>query len=266
MREAAFKVGESSVEIGAHYFQKVLDLKPHLRSHQLEKLGLRYFFPQGDNRDLKRRVELGAPEYSNVPSFQLDRGRFENMLLQLVRSSGAEVLDGCSVKAIALDGAGHSVTILCAPAGFRLIDLIRKYDKQSGGQLGGKLNGDLADRKQDEWLLLFVAGMWFQDLWTYNFRRTEMCIIPYATQMGEISICAYNTGVGWRQIVENMHYNASVADWYKANGKHAVYANPKKAVLLPTGSNFLTLKIPRNGQLVDWTPAPKAAEPAVVIN
>ncbi len=61
VREAAFKVGESSVEIGAHYFQKVLDLDSHLRSAQLEKLGLRYFFPHADNRDLKRRVELGAP-------------------------------------------------------------------------------------------------------------------------------------------------------------------------------------------------------------
>ena len=57
--------------------------------------------------------------------------------------------------------------------------------------------------------MLFVAGMWFQDLWTYDFRRTEMCIIPYGTQMGEISFCAYNTGVGWRHIVEKMHQNAS---------------------------------------------------------
>ena len=56
--------------------------------------------------------------------------------------------------------------------------------------------------------------MWFQDLWTYDFRRTEMCIIPYATQMGEISFCAYNTGVGWRHIVENMHQTATVAEWY----------------------------------------------------
>ena len=146
---------------------------------------------------------------------------------------------------------------LSAPKGFRLIDLIKKYDKQSGGQLGGKLNGDLTDRRRDEWLLMFVAGMWFQDLWTYDFRRTEMCIIPYATQMGEISFCAYNTGVGWRQIVENMHYNASVAEWYREHGKHAVYANAKKAVPLPPGSKLLTLKIPRNGQLVDWTPSPK---------
>ncbi len=79
---------------------------------------------------------------------------------------------------------------------------------------------------------MFVAGMWFQDLWTYDFRRTEMCIIPYATQMGEISFCAYNTGVGWRQIVENMYQNATVADWYRDHGKHAVYANPKKSVPL----------------------------------
>ena len=42
-----------------------------------------------------------------MPSFQLDRGRFENMLLQLARSSGTDVLDGCSVRAIELGKATH---------------------------------------------------------------------------------------------------------------------------------------------------------------
>jgi uncharacterized radical SAM superfamily Fe-S cluster-containing enzyme len=146
-----------------------------------------------------------------------------------------------------------------APKGFRLIDMIRKFDKQSGGQLGGSLGArDNVDRKQDEWLLMFVAGMWFQDLWTYDFRRTEMCIIPYATQMGEISFCAYNTGVGWRQIVEKMYQNATVADWYRDNGKHPVYANPKKSVPLPAGVQPVTLSVPRDGRLVQWHP--KAAQ------
>jgi flavin-dependent dehydrogenase len=121
VREAAFKVGESTVEIGAHYYQKVLDLEPHLRSQQLEKLGLRYFFPHADNRDLKRRVELGAANYSTPPSFQLDRGRFENMLLQLVRSSGAEVLDGCSVRAVQLSEVSHHTVELAAPEGTRTV-------------------------------------------------------------------------------------------------------------------------------------------------
>ncbi|MGH9353040.1 MAG: radical SAM protein, partial [Terriglobia bacterium] len=59
----------------------------------------------------------------------------------------------------------------------------------------------------------------------------EMCIIPYATQQGEISFCAYNTGIGWRKIIENMHKNATVAEWYKTHGKHEIYARGKKVNL-----------------------------------
>jgi uncharacterized radical SAM superfamily Fe-S cluster-containing enzyme len=149
---------------------------------------------------------------------------------------------------------------LRAPKGFHLIDLVRKFDKQSGGQLGGRLGAcEDRNRKNDEWLLLFVAGMWFQDLWTYDFRRTEMCIIPYATQMGEISFCAYNTGVGWRQIVEKMHQNATVADWYREHGKHPVYAHSRKAVPLPSMGQPMTLRIPKDGRLVEWSPKPSPA-------
>jgi tetraether lipid synthase len=137
-----------------------------------------------------------------------------------------------------------------APKGFGLVDLINKFDKQSGGALGGFGAPADGNRKADEWLVLFIAGMWFQDLWTYDFRRTEMCIIPYATQMGEISFCAYNTGVGWRQIVEKMHHNATVAEWYKAHGKHAVYANPRKPVPLAPLAQPIALTIPKDGVLV----------------
>ena len=137
-----------------------------------------------------------------------------------------------------------------APEGFRLSDLIKKFDKQSGGALGGVGMPADGDRKSDEWLVLFIAGMWFQDLWTYDFRRTEMCIIPYATQMGEISFCAYNTGVGWRYIVEQMHQTATVAEWYKEHGKHPVYANPRKPVPLAPLAQPIALTIPRDGLLV----------------
>jgi flavin-dependent dehydrogenase len=119
--EAAFKVGESSVEIGAHYFQKRLGLEAHLREAHLEKLGLRYFFPHGDNRSLTSRVELGPPQFPPVPSFQLDRGRLENFLLKTNAEMGVEVMDDCRVQAIALDAtAGHRVTLSSA-AGTRAI-------------------------------------------------------------------------------------------------------------------------------------------------
>ena len=155
---------------------------------------------------------------------------------------------------------------MSAPKGFRLVDLLRKFDKQSGGQLGGRLGAcENGNRKQDEWLLMFVAGMWFQDLWTYDFRRTEMCIIPYATQMGEISFCAYNTGVGWRQIVENMYKNATVAEWYREHGKHAVFASVRKTVPLPDESQPISLHIPRDGRLIRWTPKARPVELRVPI-
>ncbi|MHB8557531.1 MAG: hypothetical protein ACYDCU_05340, partial [Candidatus Acidiferrales bacterium] len=86
-------------------------------------------------------------------------------------------------------------------------------------------------RAEDPWNFLFIAGMWFQDLFNYDFRRTEMCIIPYATQQGEISFCAYNTGIGWRKIIENMYKNATVAQWYKEHGKHEIYAKGKAVSL-----------------------------------
>src|SRR3989440_4660655 len=95
-------------------------------------------------------------------------------------------------------------------------------------------------RRTDRWNFLFIAGMWFQDLFNYDFRRTEMCIIPYATQQGEISFCAYNTGVGWRQIVEKMHMTATLTKWYEEHGRHEIFAGGKNVPLNST-SHSLTL-------------------------
>jgi len=117
------------------------------------------------------------------------------------------------------------------PPSLTLIDIVKKFDKSFGltGKNYGKIQGqgrleDIERRRQDPWNFLFIAGMWFQDLFNYDFRRTEMCIIPYATQLGEISFCAYNTGIGWRKIIENMYKTATVAEWNKKHGKHAVFA------------------------------------------
>jgi len=128
------------------------------------------------------------------------------------------------------------------PPSLRLKDLWKKFDKTyalsgNADKKYGKVSGDrtfedaMKRRKEDPWNFLFIAGMWFQDLFNYDFRRTEMCIIPYATQQGEISFCAYNTGVGWRKIIENMHKNATVAQWYKEHGKHDVFAKGKNVNL-----------------------------------
>ena len=99
---------------------------------------------------------------------------------------------------------------------------------------------DIEKRRADRWNFLFIAGMWFQDLFNYDFRRTERCIIPYATQEGEISFCAYNTGVGWRNIIEKMHMTATLTKWYDEHGRHDIVAGGKN-VDLPTTAHNLVL-------------------------
>ena len=48
------------------------------------------------------------------------------------------------------------------------------------------------------------------------------------TQEGEISFCAYNTGVGWRNIIEKMHMTSTLTKWYEEHGRHEIFAGGKK--------------------------------------
>jgi uncharacterized radical SAM superfamily Fe-S cluster-containing enzyme len=150
----------------------------------------------------------------------------------------AKVNDAARGKFLSL--AGMTIALLRnynsfqAPTHFRLVDLLKKFDKTFGatGKNYGKVSGDrtqddIAKRRADRWNFLFIAGMWFQDLFNYDFRRTEMCIIPYATQQGEISFCAYNTGIGWRNIIEKMHMTATLTKWYDEHGRHEIFAGGK---------------------------------------
>jgi hypothetical protein len=116
-----------------------------------------------------------------------------------------------------------------APEGFpvsQIINLFKPSSTSSNSDRNDRMK-QKSDDAADVWRVLCVEGMWFQDLFNYDFRRTEMCVIPYGTQEGEISFCAYNTGVGWRQIIENMHKTAGLAEWYKEHGRHPVYAKGK---------------------------------------
>ncbi len=99
--EAAHKVGESSVEIGAHYFSKVLGLQGHLDDAQLRKFGFRFFFSEG-RRDIDQVTEIGASRFLSVPSYQIDRGIFENFLGLEAQRRGIHFVDSAIVRGIDL--------------------------------------------------------------------------------------------------------------------------------------------------------------------
>lgn len=111
MPEAAHKVGESSVEIASYYFDEILGLQAELEN-ELPKLGLRFFYSNNDNRDLKQRIELGPSRFPYSKSYQLDRGRFENALIKHCKGLGIEFQDQCKVKNITLGTYNHQITLL----------------------------------------------------------------------------------------------------------------------------------------------------------
>lgn len=148
-----------------------------------------------------------------------------------------------------------------APEGFPISQILNLFRPSSANS-----NSDRNDRMQtrqddDPWRVLCVEGMWFQDLFNYDFRRTEMCVIPYGTQEGEISFCAYNTGVGWRQIIEEMHKTASLSQWYKDHGRHAVYA---KGHEVPNIGKTRSLSLPVIAKIVSEDLDAPAASPYLI--
>lgn len=99
--EAAFKVGESTVEVGAFYLTDVLQLADYLEEQHLHKLGLRYFFGNAHG-PFDQRPEVGLSEFHAPNSYQIDRGRLENDLRQLNIEAGMELREQCLVKDIKL--------------------------------------------------------------------------------------------------------------------------------------------------------------------
>jgi flavin-dependent dehydrogenase len=100
--ETAHKVGESTVEIAAHYLRDIIGLDEHLRAQQLQKFGLRMFFSAGGNDDIARRVELGSSVFPPLTTYQLDRGRLENALASRCLEHGVDYRQLCKVERVDL--------------------------------------------------------------------------------------------------------------------------------------------------------------------
>ncbi len=108
--ETIAKVGESTVEIGSHYFSEVLGLKDHFEKDHLRKHGLRCFFGEHQS-DFSDQDELGISELFGIPTYQIDRGVLENKLHREATKLGVNVIDGISTSNIRLDKNHQQIDI-----------------------------------------------------------------------------------------------------------------------------------------------------------
>jgi len=79
------KVGESTVQVSAYYYAKVLDLEEHLLTEHFMKYNLRYYWKtEGKPNDcFEHYSHAYIKKLSNICCYQLDRNRFEAEMLRL---------------------------------------------------------------------------------------------------------------------------------------------------------------------------------------
>ncbi|NEO14458.1 MAG: FAD-dependent oxidoreductase [Moorea sp. SIO3F7] len=100
--EGAFKVGESTVEVGSYYLAEILQFGDnYFKLNHMPKLGLRFFLGDAQGK-FEERPELGLSKFHSPSSYQIDRGKFENDLRNLNIEAGIEVLESCKVLDIIL--------------------------------------------------------------------------------------------------------------------------------------------------------------------
>jgi len=186
--EAAHKVGESTVEVGAHYFGNELGLREHILDQQLPKLGLRFFFPSGDNSRIEDRLELGGRRYAPCPSYQLDRGRFENFLGDRCLEENIRFIDQATIKDVNLRRFRRPHQVTCTIEG-REQTLTSRWVVDATGRralLKRKLNLELESPH-------IASAAWFR------FSR-------------HIKIDGWTDNENWQQ-----GYEGRIARWYSTN-------------------------------------------------
>jgi len=82
------------------------------------------------------------------------------------------------------------------------------------------------------WTILFVAGFWFQDLFSYELHNIQMStavvvdggLDPERVQNAEVSFSFKNAG-GWRQVAEWARHAPTLSQWHGEHGRHRIYTN-----------------------------------------
>ncbi len=106
------KVGESTTEISSCYMTRLLGLTNYLGHEHLAKQGLRLWFSNRADQQFDDCVEVGARYQTRLPTFQVDRAKLDQHMLDVARGAGCELLRPAKVSSFELNGAsGQTITV-----------------------------------------------------------------------------------------------------------------------------------------------------------
>lgn len=214
LAEAAHKVGESSVEIAGVYFADVLKLRSYFEVRQIEKMGLRFFY--NSEKPLHLRPEIGLSRFPGLESMQIDRGRLENDLRELVDKSDAQLLEGYKVTAFGITEGDQLNWVDIAPCDDngnvrrinarwlidasgrrRMIQRKLNLEKECGiphssawMRYPGKVDvTDLVDASERSWHARVPSGKRYNSTTHLHSKGSWVWVIPLSSDHTSVGIC-----------------------------------------------------------------------------
>jgi 7,8-dihydro-6-hydroxymethylpterin dimethyltransferase len=128
-----------------------------------------------------------------------------------------------------------------APSGFGLREL-RRVLEDSFCRVAGSSDhwSEKVNSYDRRWRLMIFNGMWFQDVYNYDFsgicNSTARVAVASTPDQGEISFCAYYGG-GWRKVIEHQGRTTTLAEWHRTHARHKIYAKGKLVELGQSAHN-----------------------------
>ncbi len=102
------KVGESTSEVSACFLTRVLNLAHHLGHEQLTKSGLRFWFYGRSDDPFTSCAEIGPLYQTRLPTFQLDRSKLDQVILEKAEASGCDLWRPARIQELKLGGTGQN--------------------------------------------------------------------------------------------------------------------------------------------------------------
>jgi flavin-dependent dehydrogenase len=108
------KVGESTSEVGACFLTRVLRLGHYLSAEHYQKHGLRMWFYNEGQESAETCAEIGPKFQSRLPTFQLDRSKLDQHMIEQIEALGVEVRRPVTLREINLaqsEDAAHVIQL-----------------------------------------------------------------------------------------------------------------------------------------------------------
>jgi uncharacterized radical SAM superfamily Fe-S cluster-containing enzyme len=172
-------------------------------------------------------VNRRTGEWAPIASF-FNVGRFLDDVNRIIDSARGPVLSKAQMALAILRNfeASH------APNGLSTEDLLSLFRQCMLRTTSQSRNWSSEIYDRQEWTVLFIGGMWFQDLFSYELPniQTSTAVVadsgldPASRESAEVAFSFKNAG-GWRQIAEWARHAPTLSQWHREHGRHPIYAN-----------------------------------------